>query len=116
MAKRTCLLCQTKYDYCPHCPQDLYKPKWMMLFHDDNCQKIFDTLQRNEQHLDTDEESIAKLKSCDLSVLKNATEAINNQVNAILSKEKKTQNTENKKEADKPSAKKNVNKSIVKEN
>lgn len=111
MAKRTCLLCQTKYDYCPHCSRDANKPRWMMMFHDQNCHDIFDTLQRNEQHLDPDEESIAKLESCDLSVLKNATEAINQQVNNILSKKK----PEHEEESQKKTAKKVTRKRIVKE-
>lgn len=61
------------------------------MFHDENCKQIFDTLQRNEQKLDSDEESISKLKACDLSVLRHATEAINNQVQRLLDKEVKQQ-------------------------
>lgn len=86
--KRTCLLCQAQYKYCPYCAEDADKPKWMLLFHDENCANIFDALQRHEQNFYTDEEAIKHLKDCDLSVLKTATNAVNNQVKKILSKEK----------------------------
>lgn len=118
MSKRTCLLCQTQYDYCPYCGKDANKPKWMIMFHNSNCKKIFDTLQKNYTHEDSDEVSILKLKSCDLSVLKNATESVNKQVNEILEKETKELEpievgTSNK---DKNIAKKVSRKRIVKEN
>lgn len=95
MAKRTCLLCQTQYKYCPYCAEDANKPKWKFLFHDKNCANIFDALQRHEQNLYTDEEAIEKLKNCDLSVLKTATTAVNNQVKRILAKEKAKKIAEN---------------------
>lgn len=84
---RTCLLCQTKYKYCPYCAEDAHKPKWMFLFHDENCQKIFDALQRHDQKFYTDEEAIKKLKECNLDVLKTATDTVNHQAKMILSKE-----------------------------
>ena len=91
MAKRECLLCHTTYNYCPYCEKDKDKPRWMIMLHDENCHKIFDTLQRNYTHEDSDEVSIAKLKSCDMSVLKNATNAVQEQVKNILAKEVKTE-------------------------
>lgn len=89
MAKRTCLLCQTQYSYCPHCSKDADKPRWMMMFHNANCEQIFDILQRHEQNIYSDEEAIKRMKACDLSVLKGATEAVRNQVNRLLAKEVK---------------------------
>jgi len=118
MAKRTCLLCQVQYDYCPYCTKDANKPKWMIMFHNANCQKIFDTLQRNFTHEDSDEVSISKLKSCDLSALNNATESINKQVKEILSKEVKEEEPEKLVPSTKENntAKKVSRKRIVKEN
>ena len=84
---RTCLLCQTKYKYCPYCAEDANKPTWMFLFHDENCHMIFDTLQRHTQEFLNDEEAIKKLKECNLDVLKTATSTVNNQVKKILAKE-----------------------------
>lgn len=100
MAKRTCLLCHTQYSYCPHCSKDADKPRWMMMFHNENCEQIFDILQRHEQNIYSDEEAIKRMKERDLSVLKGATETVRNQVNQLLAKEVK--NTEETKEV-KPS-------------
>lgn len=102
MAKRECLLCHVTYDYCPYCERDKDKPRWMIMLHDENCHKIFDSLQRNYTHEDSDELTIAKLKSCDLTVLEKSTEAVRNQVKEILAKEIK----ENKQET--PAEKKEV--------
>lgn len=88
---RKCLLCQKEYKYCPYCAEDAYKPKWMFLFHDENCSEIFDVLQRHEQNFYTDEEAIQRLKKLDLTVLKNSTQSVKNQVQKILSKEKAVQ-------------------------
>lgn len=88
---RKCLLCQKEYKYCPYCAEDAYKPKWMFLFHDENCSEIFDVLQRHEQNFYTDEEAIQRLKKLDLTVLENSTQSVKNQVQKILSKEKAVQ-------------------------
>ena len=39
--KRICQVCGKEYRYCVYCEEFNDKPKWMMLFHDDNCRKIF---------------------------------------------------------------------------
>ena len=40
--QRTCYLCGDKYEYCPTCTQDKFKPTWMVEFHSENCKNIFD--------------------------------------------------------------------------
>ena len=84
----TCLICQTAYYYCPSCEESRRtgkdKETWRMLTHDENCHIIFDTLQRNSIGEFTDAEASEKLKKCDLSVLKTATQAIQEQINKIL--------------------------------
>lgn len=82
---KTCKLCGAKYDYCPSCEKDADKPRWMILFHDANCNKIFDTLQRHTQGIYSDTEAVHALRECDLSVIKKATESIRNQIAHILS-------------------------------
>ena len=39
---RNCSICGVEYSYCPDC--DAYKdyPRWMFLFHDENCKKIWE--------------------------------------------------------------------------
>lgn len=86
---RECTLCGAKYEYCPHCSDFDKEPKWKTLFHDENCKKIFDTLQRHFLKELTDEEAIKILKTCDLSVTQNATETVKKDLANILSKEEK---------------------------
>ena len=38
--KRTCLVCGSKYSYCPHCSSDADKPKWYFLFCSENCNEL----------------------------------------------------------------------------
>lgn len=83
--KRICKMCGTKYDYCPNCEKDADKPRWMILFHDKNCNKIFDTQQRHSQGIFSDQKAVEVLKECDLSVITKATESIRRQIANILS-------------------------------
>lgn len=69
MGRRTreCLLCGTKYEYCPTCSQDKMKPAFMAEFHNENCKNIFDICTRyNMQLLSKDEAKVA-LENCDFS-------------------------------------------------
>lgn len=38
--ERECLICHSKYEYCPNCDSFINKPRWMFLYHDDNCKNI----------------------------------------------------------------------------
>lgn len=86
--ERECLLCKKHYRYCPYCSDFEHEPRWKIMFHDENCNRIFDTLQKHSTKKYTDAEAVKILKSCDLSVLKNSTETIRKQVQAILATEK----------------------------
>lgn len=46
MAKlnRKCIICGTRYSYCPHCSEDTNKPTWMAIFCGENCKDIYTTL------------------------------------------------------------------------
>ena len=69
MGRRTreCLLCGTRYEYCPTCSQDKMKPTWMTEFHDENCKSIFDICTRFNMQLLSKDEAKAALQACDLS-------------------------------------------------
>lgn len=69
MGRRTreCLLCGTKYEYCPTCSQDKMKPIWMTEFHNENCKSIFDICTRFNMQMFTKAEAKAALEKCDLS-------------------------------------------------
>lgn len=42
--ERTCSICGQVYEYCPNCPTFDDKPRWMFLFHDENCKHIWEVL------------------------------------------------------------------------
>lgn len=69
MAKknRTCYVCQEEYSYCPSCSKDYLKPTWMVMFHDENCKKIFETLQQYSLKELSAEEALLVIEQCDLS-------------------------------------------------
>lgn len=73
MGRRTreCLLCGTKYNYCPTCSQDKMKPTWMTEFHDENCKNIFDICTRFNMNMMDKEAAQEALRKCDLSNDKN---------------------------------------------
>ncbi len=44
---KRCEICGKAYEYCPICPRDMYKPRWMQRFDDERCKKLWDTLSAN---------------------------------------------------------------------
>lgn len=90
---RVCKVCGKKYYYCVSCDeaqrgQKGYEP-WHILVHDHNCLQIFTTLQNHFTKELTDEMAREELSSCDLSVIKNATDSVKKQVNEIMKTEEK---------------------------
>lgn len=65
--QRECYLCGAKYNYCPTCTQDQYKPAWMATFHSESCKNIFEICTRYNMNLMTKEEAQEALASCDLT-------------------------------------------------
>ena len=59
MGRRTreCRVCGERYEYCPTCSQDKYKPAWMVDFHEENCVKIWDICTRFNMELMSKEEA-----------------------------------------------------------
>lgn len=92
MPKRICNVCQTSYNFCPHCDEDRGKPGWMIMFHDQNCHDIFNILQKHYLKTYTTEEAAELLKKCDLSKKEQFVPAIRKDLDAILDavREKKT--------------------------
>ena len=82
--KRICKMCGKKYNYCPHCETDKRKPKWLIMFDDENCYTIFTTLQKHYIGEYTTAEAAKILRQCDLSVVENATSMVQMQVSSIL--------------------------------
>lgn len=85
---RVCKICGKAYYYCAACDQAQagkqgYEP-WHILVHDENCHKIFDTLQRHFTKEYTDEQAREILKTCNLSVIEGGPDNIKRQITSIM--------------------------------
>lgn len=89
MGRRTreCKVCGTKYEYCPTCSQDKYKPAWMALFHEENCMKIWDICTRFNMELMSKEEAKEALLKCDLSKKESFVDFVQKDIENILKEE-----------------------------
>ena len=64
---KTCICCQIKYTFCPNCSDFDHLPRWMGIYHDENCKKICNTvLDYDFKHI-TKEQAKYILDKCDLS-------------------------------------------------
>lgn len=69
MAKlnRKCIICGTRYSYCPHCSEDANKPTWMAIFCGENCKDIYTTLDDFRDGRISREDAKTVLNGLDLS-------------------------------------------------
>lgn len=69
MAKlnRKCIICGTRYSYCPHCSEDANKPTWMAIFCGENCKDIYTTLDDFRDGRISREDAQTVLNGLDLS-------------------------------------------------
>lgn len=88
MAKnRTCVICNTKYDYCPTCSGDKDKPSWYASFHEENCNNIYDACVGFRDGILTKTEAEEKLNDCNLSNMENFRNSAKEMIKKILTKE-----------------------------
>lgn len=64
---RKCVCCGLEYRYCNTCAEDVGKPQWYAIYHDENCRGIFKTVSDYLGNTITKEEAKVKLDACDLS-------------------------------------------------
>lgn len=98
---RTCIVCGTKYHYCPNC-ENANQPSWLTAYHSETCKEIFSVLNKHYFNHLTDQEAIDKLNELDLSVLDypGADEHIKQKIKQLMSKSKKTRARKTKQEND----------------
>lgn len=90
MAKyRTCLLCETSYQYCSGCSQDKSKPGWMAQFHEENCKNIFQICTNFNMKFLTKKEAQEALLKCDLSNKSKFKDYVQNDLENILAEDPK---------------------------
>lgn len=64
---RTCLCCSKTYTFCLHCSDYDHLPRWMNIFHNENCKKLFDITNEYLSGGITAEEAKERYSKCDLS-------------------------------------------------
>ena len=85
---RTCKTCGTKYEYCPKCGADRFKPTWMSMFCSANCYGTFSTLVDFSNEKKSKEEAKKELSKLDTTKVTN--EVMKKQIADIMGSAKKT--------------------------
>ena len=66
MAKKSCLCCDTKYDFCPNCGSGRRAPAWKATFCSESCKDLWHTLSRFSMNFITKSEASEKIASLEL--------------------------------------------------
>lgn len=86
---KKCIVCGEIYTYCNSCSEFDKYPRWMGIYHEENCKNVFDIVSKFlSGHIDKEEAKEA-LSKCDLSNKKNFHKAILDAVNKIMASDKK---------------------------
>lgn len=65
---RKCSICDTVYSFCSNCSDYDHLPRWMSLFHDENCKNFWETMNLYRTGVDNAETTKQKLDKLDLSM------------------------------------------------
>lgn len=78
---RKCICCGKEYNFCLHCAEYDHLPRWMNLWHNENCKELFNITNDYNAQILTKEEAKDMFAECDLSykdkLHKHIIEAIN---------------------------------------
>lgn len=96
--KRKCVVCQSEYDYCPHCGKDANKPRWMFAFCSEKCKVGLDVLTRFGAKELTVEQASEALKGYDYGVLSQYSESTQKLLEEIKTYEESLKEKEKVKE------------------
>lgn len=84
---KQCIVCGTKYTYCPNCSDYANMPHWMGWFHNSNCRKIFYITSGYCNKTITKEEANKQFNECDLSRKDNFKKNIYDVISEVLNKD-----------------------------
>lgn len=80
-----CFCCGKEYSYCPNCPKDKDKDASIYtMFDSERCKKIFGILVAQSLGKKTNKESLAKLRSLNVTSDENFKESIKNHIQLIF--------------------------------
>ena len=85
---RICKTCGKEYFFCTHCEKSLNSPQWMLMWHDENCKKVFEIASDYVQGRLSKSNAKEALSKCDLKVYYTFKENIRNIIDDIMTEEK----------------------------
>jgi hypothetical protein len=81
---RECIICKTKYHYCPTCGEDSSKPTWYFIFDGENCHDIYDVCTKyRDKEIDA-EGAYNLISKLDLSKINEFAESTRLQIEEII--------------------------------
>lgn len=99
--ERRCLVCGCTYYFCPRCEADSTKPRWMFVFHNENCKNL-DHIASDYLAGEIDKETAkSEFDKCDLSNKDNLHKSIVKAIDEVYGA--KTKSTVTEKEENKAS-------------
>lgn len=84
---KTCIACGTRYTFCSGCAQYDHLPRWMAIFHEENCKDIYNTVNDYINSGLSKEDAKELLDKCDLSNKDKMHHVLLNAINEIYSVE-----------------------------
>lgn len=84
---KTCIVCGEKYTFCTSCSEFDKYPRWMGIYHDENCKNIFTIASDYIEKVITKEEAKEKFDKCDLTNKDKFHKTILNAINEIYAKD-----------------------------
>lgn len=83
--EKICIVCGEHYEFCLSCSRFDNKPRWMQIFHNENCHDLF-TILNQYSHGDINvSQAREKLNELDLSQKDNIKESLVKQIDEIYS-------------------------------
>lgn len=81
---KKCEICNTSYKYCNNCGEYKDYPRWMFLFHDENCKNIWSAINAYRAKEKTAYEAKKELEKLDLSNKENFKEVYKKYIDEIF--------------------------------
>lgn len=85
---RICKTCGKEYFFCSHCDKSLNSPQWMLMWHDENCKKVFEIAGDYAQGRMIKQEAKSELAKCDLKKYYTFKESVRKILDDIMAEEK----------------------------
>jgi len=95
---KKCLCCSEIYTFCLHCSEFDNLPRWMNIFHNENCKNLFNITNDYKAGSITAEEAKVAFSKCDLSYRYKLNKSILDAINEVNRSSKKKAVKEKKQE------------------